>query len=102
MRDGAGRWVVVNETGEDVLRDPDPVRQMLAAHLAAAAPGMREALAELVKRLRYLELPYSRDAERVRLAEGELSTSAPPIERLLEVLELHGQQELDLTFERGA
>ena len=100
VRNGWGRWVIVDEQGREVLRDPDPYQQMVTAHLAAAAPGLRDALGELARRLRYLELPYARDAKRVAWAQGELDEAKPSGEAILQVMAAtYRQPELDLEDE---
>lgn len=99
VRDGAGRWIVVDAQGRDVLRDPDTVGRLRAAHLAAAAPGLLEALRELVRRLAYLELPYTRDSARVLWAQDEIAAAMPPADALLEAMHQRVQLELDLGTE---
>lgn len=88
--------MIVNEHGEDVRFLPDPVAQMEAAYLAAAAPILREALEELVRRLLYLELPYSRDHARAEWAWSEIAASRPPAEERLRAEATRAQLELDL------
>lgn len=97
VRGPFGRWIVVNEFGEEPLRTSDPVEQLMAAHLAAAAPGLREALEELARRLLYLETPYTRDARRVDSALGEVALSRPSASSLLGALAQRSQLELDLS-----
>jgi len=77
-----GLWIVVDGQGEEPLRNPDALARMRAVHMAAAAPGMHEALGELVRRLTYLELPYSADRRRVEMANGELQAARPPLQLL--------------------
>jgi hypothetical protein len=98
-RDAVGRWTVVDEHGRDVLRSADQYECMRAAHLAAAAPGLLASLQELVRRLDYLELPYTRDHRRVTLAQMEIGAAMPPAAVLFETLQRRAQLELDLRTE---
>jgi len=96
VRDGCGRWRVVDQQGREPLRDPDPLGQVLAVHLAASAPAIRDALAILAQRLKALESPYTRDADRLRLAELELSCSRPDAAELMPLVSQRVRQlELD-------
>lgn len=79
VQNALGLWVVVDEHGREPLRCADPLERMRAVYLAAAAPGMHDALAEMVRRLTYLELPYKADARRVAVARDELVASRAPL-----------------------
>lgn len=97
VRGPFGRWVVVNEQGQEPLRSPDPLAQMMAVHLAAAAPTLREVLEEVARRLIHLETPYTRDHDRARWALGVLAVSRPMGHDLAPALATRQQQQLDLS-----
>lgn len=99
VRGPYGRWVVVNEHGSEPLRSTDPLAQMMAAHLAAAAPGLRESLEELARRLLHLETAYGPDYRRAEYALGLVSLSRPSGADLVQELRRQGQLELDLSDE---
>lgn len=98
-RNRLGQWVVVDSQGLEVLRSRDPVEQLRAVHLAAAAPGLLDSLRELARRLAYLELPYSKDRRRVDVAHDEIAASRPPLDAMLEAMRAEAQLVLDLSDE---
>lgn len=93
-----GRYVIVNEQGEQPLTSPDPLRQLEAAYLAAAAPGLKKALEVVTRRMLDLELPYTRDHARIASARGELGETVPPVEELSRVWRSRAQ--LEFSFDR--
>jgi len=101
-RNAFGQWVVVDAQGVEPLRNPDALARMRAVHLAAAAPGLHEALTDLVRRLTYLELPYGADRRRVEMANGELQAARPPLQLLDALGAIAGQGEIDLEGEEVA
>ena len=85
--DGWGHLVVVDESGTPVLRNPDPVRALEHAHLAAAAPLLRHVVAGLVRRLERIEVDHgvpimSRDEQTIGLAWFALLSCTPPTDQL--------------------
>jgi len=102
QRNRFGMWVVVDAHGNEPLRDPDPLARMRHVHLAAAAPGLHEALAELVRRLTYLEPPYTADRRRVEMANGELQAARPSLQLLAEQGTLGRRLELALDGDEAA
>lgn len=98
-RNRLGQWVVVDLAGREVLRSPDEQERLRAVHLAAAAPGLLDSLKELVRRLAYLELPYSKDRQRVQVAQDEIAASRPPLDAQLQAMEAEHQLQLDLSDE---
>lgn len=91
-----GRYVIVNEQGEQPLRDRDAFAQAEAAHLAAAAPALKATLEMLLRRLEYLEPAYTRDRTRLVAARAELSEATVPAEELFRLMRRRPQLELDL------
>lgn len=91
-----GRWIIVNEHGEQPLTSPNPLVQLEAAYLAAAAPGLKAALEEMTRRMLTLEPPYSRDHQRIRVARGELGETVPPIEEIARAWRSRTQLEFEL------
>jgi len=100
----AGLWIVVDETGRDIFRQPFALDRLYAAHLGAQAPALRATLGEIVRRVRSLELNLdARDRFRFNAAEAAIASSRPPVARILEALRAGEQGELDLEeFDRAA
>ena len=96
-RDGAGQWTVVDESGTDPLRSPEPLTRIDAIHLAAAAPQLQAAVKWLLEDLHNLELRPMHLRHRVRMAFAEVALieSRAPLEEVLR-LERIRQLELDL------
>lgn len=90
-----GDWRVVDEQGREVLRSTDPTERLWAVHLAAAAPALLDALREVVRRLAYLELPYSADARRLQAAHAAIGDAMPTLRDQAEAKRQAEQPELD-------
>lgn len=82
-----------------MLRSQDEWERLRAVHLAAAAPGLLDSLRELVRRLAYLELPYSKDRQRVQVAQDEIAASRPPLDAQMEAMRDQHQLQLGLSDE---
>ena len=102
VRGPLGDWRVVDGQGREVLRSADPTERLFAAHLAAAAPAMLDALRELARRLTYLELPYSADARRLMAAHSAIGDAIPSLRDQVEAMRQAGQQEFTLDVEDTA
>lgn len=87
---------MVDEQGREVLRSGTPSEQLFAAHLAAAAPAMLDALRELARRLAYLELPYSNDRKRVDAAHSAIGDAIPSLRDQVEAKAQAEQLPLEL------
>lgn len=98
QRASHGRYVIVNEQGEEPLKSPDPVEQAEAAYLAAAAPGLRKALEVATRRLLDIEPPYTRDAQRIREAQIWIHEARVPFEELRRIAS--GRTQLELQLDR--
>jgi hypothetical protein len=99
-RDPFGRWRIVNQDGIEPLRDPDPVRQLQAAHLAAAAPRLLAMLEAIAGRLSRVAEDHQLDRRTRNLArEGLIAAgdSRPPFEELLSI----DNAQLELVLEPG-
>lgn len=59
VRDGRGQWIVVDEDGEQPIRDRDPMERLYAVHLAAEAPWLRDVLKRICRRMEHLIAFYS-------------------------------------------
>lgn len=82
VRDGTGRWIVVDAAGRQPLLDPDPVARMYAVHLAAAAPGLRAGAAEMLRRWPDARYLYGHDHRIAAHVDGSVSMSFPSPETL--------------------
>lgn len=96
-RDGWGRLVVLDEEGIPVLRNPDPVRALEHAHLAAAAPRLRAGMAPLIWRLERIAVDHGidvlgRDELKVAAAWSALLQASPPADELAAAREQQHQQ----------
>lgn len=85
LRDGAGRLVIVNTEGTNVLRHPDPRLRAQAYYLAGAAPLLHEALSRLVPRFHTLSerYPDRRDRELLVDAHVALGDTLLPMEEVV-------------------
>jgi hypothetical protein len=48
VRDRRGSWTIVDATGSNPLLSPDPLRRLIAVHVAAQAPRLQAAVAWLL------------------------------------------------------
>lgn len=89
--DAEGNLYLIDRAGMRPLEHPDPVQRLFAHYLAAAAPDMRIALQDLVKRFDYLMpvQPYTRRADE-RLIQGAYAaiiSTRPPYQFVEELLD---------------
>lgn len=99
VRDGRGQWAVVNDRGQQPLRDPDPSARLDAVTLAAAAPELRAMLQRVLGRFEAL-VPGSWqsrvDRRLAQEAHGVLVATRPLTGDLTRAARSGPQLELDL------
>lgn len=93
---GFGAWVLLDETGHDPLRHPDPLIQLENIHVAARSRTLREALEKLARRYAVIASNRSADEEVLRIAFGEIVASRVPLKEVARAEDRRGQRELDL------
>lgn len=74
---------MVDAQGRQPLLDPDPIARMYAAHLAAAAHGLRAGGAELIRRYLADRPVYGHDRRILAHLDGSISMSFPGTETAL-------------------
>lgn len=96
--DGCGQWVLVDDAGNEPLRDPDPYRRMKACQRASAAPDAVAVLRALLPRLEYLELGRRHKHYRHLMDAGwaAIQQAVGPPSRLARVMRKAGVLELPL------
>lgn len=95
-RNAAGVWVILDQNGEEPLRAVDPVRRLEAVHLAAKAPELRAALAELTKYLRMRDDGYGFAEKLSMFAISVLFECKPLYSEVMRAAESGAQTEIDL------
>lgn len=97
VRDPRGQWTLMDATGSNPLRSPDPVTRLYAVHQAAAAPRQGAALLWLLQDLWMNDQSFHlRHRVRMSFAEGALTAGRPLMADLARALRAPAT-ELDLS-----
>jgi len=94
--DGFGQMVVRDEEGNDPFDHPDPYTTALNKYLAAAAPGMKQALQAARARHSVIGSPFWRDDEIDHLMQCALSEAIMPHGEIVRVCKSLIQVEMKL------
>jgi hypothetical protein len=102
-RDGAGRLVIVNASGQHVLRESDPIIRLQAFYLAAAAPALHDVLERMAARFArfHEQLPDRRDAGLLMEAHAAIGDSLVPMEEVKRAGRNRPQLEIELDPDQG-
>jgi len=96
-----GGLCLLDERGRDVLRDPDPVRRLVAYHTAKQAPALLRAIEPLIHRVEFLRLEHHVDRESTDTAIADAWCAVwdrkPPADELRQAEVGRTQGEIDFS-----
>ena len=91
-----GQWLVLDQDGAEPFRHPDRIVRLHALYLAAQAPDLRVAVAELMRTVEYLQGPFHHFTPLLEFAHMTITLAKPPEGIIYQVAPFRNQGELDL------